>query len=107
MRITVTTLRALKSKLRAFFYLPETDERLLVGDFFLKYKNQLLVLTEAEFNSFFDVLQCTFEQLLEAMSSVRHLQSLQQKRKYICKLITSGMDTIHAVCSCSGDEENS
>lgn len=37
--------------------------------FFFKYKNQLLLLTEAEFNSFFDVLQCTSEQLLQAMTS--------------------------------------
>lgn len=35
-------------------------------------------MTEAEFNSFFDVLQCTSEHLLEAMTSVQHLQSLQK-----------------------------
>lgn len=59
-----------------------------LGIFFL-YENQLLVLTEAEFNSFFDVLQCTSEQLLQAMTRVEHLQSLQQNRKSICKLITT------------------
>lgn len=73
----------------------------MVGDFFLfiflKYKNQLLVLTEAEFNSLFDVLQCTFEQLLEAMTSIQHLQSLQQNREYICKLITTSTDTTQFV----------
>lgn len=60
-----------------------------LGIFFLLYENQLLVLTEAEFNSFFDVLQCTSEQLLQAMTRVEHLQSLQQNRKNICKLITT------------------
>lgn len=38
---------------------------------------------------FFDVLQCTSEQLLQAMTRVEHLQSLQQNRKSVCKLITT------------------
>lgn len=76
--------------------------------FLFKYKNQLLVLTEAEFNSFLDVVQYTSEQLLQALTSTQHLQSLQQNRKCICKLITTRI-TAQArltVCSCSNDEEN-
>lgn len=65
-------------------------------------------MTEAEFNSFFDVLQCTSEQLLQALTSVQHLRSLQKNRKCICKLITTRItaQTRLTVCSCSDDEEN-